>query len=135
MRVMEGKKTWKPRSMGTEGPGVMEGGWSGWGTLSTQHLGKRPRVSHKDEWRRMFLAKRTARGEGWKVGGCLACVQGGKESRGLEGSGGGHRWGWGVVRGGGGQSTQGLAGSWEDQCSLWGSGEAQRAVRRDAMPS
>ena len=51
---MEGKKTWKPRSMGTEGPGVMEGGWSGWGTLSTQHLGKRPRVSHKDEWRRMF---------------------------------------------------------------------------------
>ena len=78
---MEGKKTWKPRSMGTEGPGVMEGGWSGWGTLSTQHLGKRPRVSHKDEWRRMFLAKRTARGEGWKVGGCLACVQGGKEKR------------------------------------------------------
>ena len=65
---------------GAVGPEVMEGGWSGWGTLNTQNLGKRLGVSHKDERRRMFLAKRTARGEGWKVGGCLACVQGGKES-------------------------------------------------------
>lgn len=84
MRVMEGRKTWKPRSTGAEGPEVTEGGWSRWVTLSTQHLAKRPGVSHEDEWRRMFLAKRTARGEGWKVGGCLTCVQGGKESRGLE---------------------------------------------------
>ena len=31
----------------------------------------------------MFSAKRTANGEDWKVGGCLARGRDGKESRGL----------------------------------------------------
>ena len=53
------------------------------GHIANTTLGQRLGVSHEDERRRMFLAKSTANGEDWKVGGCLACVWDGKESRGL----------------------------------------------------